>query len=430
MSSNIQQGSRKRGRPAKYASHEERKQADTKRKRAKRQAKNAAEREAQFDQFYFGQHPQAVSSHHAAIPQGLSIDTDAADIGSSMAMSIENDEIGQLLPPLSPLRSPSPDPLPIDTEPHVVDETRAESSQELREMAGDTTTGTEMDNTNGDSDAVTRMDNTNEDSDAVTGMDNTNGDSDAVTTDVPGETAQVHELASQITHQLTQHQGCCAHCHKQSRDEHEEKHIRHFGLQEYLNDVKEAVDYADILSSETMATREANLAEQTSAGTKRRIYCGSEDPASPPVHICLEAEDRPNAAAEVTFDIDSIVGFPTSLAIAKQGIRWHPTQMPVSDLQSDMHLNTRPVHYLDSHGHAHTVRRPIHQIPHYTFGRLVGFEDVSLHLLFPHLYREEQQSSRLLDHDFRIWMDRILRRRNRPGLQAEYSQALQRAFPS
>jgi hypothetical protein len=82
--------------------------------------------------------------------------------------------------------------------------------------------------------------------------------------------------------------------------------------------------------------------------------------------------------------------------------------MPVSDLQSGLHLNPISVQYLDPNGQAHTVRRPVHQVPHYTFGRLIGFEDISLYLLFPRLYRENQQSSRLLDQDFKQWMDDIL----------------------
>ena len=51
---------------------------------------------------------------------------------------------------------------------------------------------------------------------------------------------------------------------------------------------------------------------------------------------------------------------------------------------------------------------PVYEIPHYTLGRLVGFEDVSLYLLFPRLYRENQQTSRLLDDDFQVWMDQVL----------------------
>jgi hypothetical protein len=76
--------------------------------------------------------------------------------------------------------------------------------------------------------------------------------------------------------------------------------------------------------------------------------------------------------------------------------------MPVSDLRSSLHLNPIPAHYIGSNSRAHHVRRPVHKIPYYIFGRLVGFEDISLYFLFPRLYREEQQSSRLRDDDFRI----------------------------
>lgn len=114
-------------------------------------------------------------------------------------------------------------------------------------------------------------------------------------------------------------------------------------------------------------------------------------PDRTPIHLCLDAEDQLSAPVEVTFDIDSVIGFPSSLAVAKQGIRWNPTQMAVSDLQSNLHLNPIPVHYQDHHGHPHTIKTPIYQLPHYTSGQLVGFKDILLCLLFPHLYQEEQQ---------------------------------------
>ena len=82
--------------------------------------------------------------------------------------------------------------------------------------------------------------------------------------------------------------------------------------------------------------------------------------------------------------------------------------MPVSDLKSSLHLAKRRVQYSDGQGRLHSVLRPVHEIPHYTLGRLVGFEDVSIYVLFPRLYREEQQSSRLLDSDFQTWLDYVL----------------------
>jgi hypothetical protein len=128
---------------------------------------------------------------------------------------------------------------------------------------------------------------------------------------------------------------------------------------------------------------------------KRWIYTGlkTKDPAEKPVHICLQENDNPCQTAKVKFDIDSSVGFPMSLGISSCGIHWNPTQMEVSDLQSSLHLPHRRVYFSDSHGHPHAVSRPVHEIPHYTLGRLVEFEQVSLCLLFPRLYRENQQSS-------------------------------------
>ncbi|PVH90417.1 hypothetical protein DM02DRAFT_665119 [Periconia macrospinosa] len=100
--------------------------------------------------------------------------------------------------------------------------------------------------------------------------------------------------------------------------------------------------------------------------------------------------------------------------------------MAVSDLRSDLHLDSRLAHYVGPHGHAHSVRRPLHQLPHYTFGRLMDFEDISLYLFSPHLYRVEQKVSRLSDHDFRTWMDKILI----PAIYQYQDSSLVQHYPS
>jgi hypothetical protein len=169
-------------------------------------------------------------------------------------------------------------------------------------------------------------------------------------------------------------------------------------------------DFPDVLSSTRIATPDSNLGWTVTKEQKQQVFCGI-DPGQPdqlPTHLCLAADHRPDPTLEITLDIDSVGGFVSSLAVARRGIRWYPTQMPVSDLQLDLHLNPILVQYLNLNGRAHTVRRPIHQVPHSTFGHLIGFEDISLYLLFPRLYRENQQSSRLLDQDFKQWMDDIL----------------------
>jgi len=230
---------------------------------------------------------------------------------------------------------------------------------------------------------------------------------------VPGVgQSEVDKLAIQLTNQLVQFQGCCSDCHEHFNREHADEHELDYGLQTFLSESKDEAlsGCPDVLGSNQIAPHDDDLAGSMSAVQKRWMFSGiyPDNPDEAPMHICLQKGDTPCQTATVTFDIDSITGYATSLGVAKGGIRWNPMQMPVSDLQSSLHLHKRQVHYFDSHGHAHSVLKPVHEIPHYTIGRLVGFEDVSLYLLFPRLFREGQQNSRLLDDDFETWMDRVL----------------------
>jgi hypothetical protein len=100
--------------------------------------------------------------------------------------------------------------------------------------------------------------------------------------------------------------------------------------------------------------------------------------------------------------------------------------MAVSDLRTDHHLRSILVTYFDAEGVPHQVYRPVHQVPHYTFGRIVGLEDVSLYLLFPRLYRAEQTCSKIRDEDFQLWMDGIML----PAIHRMYSSAHAQHYPS
>ena len=236
----------------------------------------------------------------------------------------------------------------------------------------------------------------------------------------------VNRLAVTVTRQLVDFEGCCDDCHRTSQSEHQERFGQHTSLPQYL-DTRSSL-CPDILGSTRIASREDDLMGQTNPASRRQIYTGltADSDDSDALHICLEADERRDAAAGISFDIDSITGFPSSLAIAKQGIRWHPTQMPVSDLKSSLHLRPRKVHFFDGSGRAHSVHRPVHQVSHYAFGRLIGFEDVSLYLLFPRLYREEQQCGRLRNEDFQLWMDGVLF----PIIFQQYSSAHVQHYPS
>ena len=68
----------------------------------------------------------------------------------------------------------------------------------------------------------------------------------------------------------------------------------------------------------------------------------------------------------------------------------------------------------------------MHLVPHYTFGRVIGFEDTSLYFLFPNLYGAEQKCSKIRDEDFQLWMDGILL----PAIYQNYGSTHVQHYPS
>jgi hypothetical protein len=405
---------KKRGRPPKYATANEKKAANAKRRRTKRKDKDVGEPDVPFRHHFIGGPGQAVfflSPLKRPIPGERSMLpglVDAAPTFLEESIPNKGTDIGEHLPPLSPLGGSPLDPMftEIDT---ALDQT-APNSETLTGIRGPDEA--ECEDVTIASDGICAI---HEDGDASM-------DSLAIET----ETEDVANLADRLVEQLIRHQGCCEHCHQQFEEEHAEGHPNHVGLQEYLDRIVRVVDCPDVLGSKTMTTPESNLASQMDGESRRYLYCGVDKDDLSPVHICLNVDDGATAATGVTFDIDSVLGFPSSLAVAKQGIRWNPTQMAVSDIRSDLHLNSRLAHYIDRHGHAHSVRRPLYQLPNYNFGRLIGFEDVSLYLFFPHLYREEQKVSRLLDEDFSTWMNQILL----PAIYRYHGSSLVQHYPS
>ncbi|EAU29224.1 predicted protein, partial [Aspergillus terreus NIH2624] len=387
---------RKRGRPPKYQSAEERQAAKITRQRNQRQAAQAAKRNTFFDEYYSAG-PSATGERPIALVPGIA------------ALSVTH-ELEELLPPLSPDSAPlelEDSSILIDEPPLELNslEPAASPTPNLPETVPDRRT---VSTSRGD----------------LSNLENRKA---------------LPQRLPRIARMFARWHACwptsyisitavVEECHEQACAAHQETHSVHTGLGEYVDQINIAGDFPDVLGSATIAARESNLAQQVTKARKQQIYCGI-DPHKPdesPTHLCVAADHRPDPSLGVTVDIDSVGGFVSSLAVARRGIRWHPTQMAVSDLQSSLHIDPVSVQYFDSTGQAHHVRRPVHQVPHYTFGRLIGFEDISLYLLFPRLYREDQQSSRLLDQDFQQWTDEILL----PIINRCYSGDLIQHYPS
>ncbi|KAN0095005.1 hypothetical protein V8E51_015716 [Hyaloscypha variabilis] len=122
-------------------------------------------------------------------------------------------------------------------------------------------------------------------------------------------------------------------------------------------------------------------------------------------HIASRKNRRPNA----TFDIDSTCCFPTSLAFARRGINWMPKAHPILNLAADIHFGLRVPVY---NGRDVLTQKytPLHKIPHYCFGTVVGMDSLSILIFFPalHLESDHEHSTYLSEEDEQLWSDAII----------------------
>ncbi|KAE8384307.1 hypothetical protein BDV23DRAFT_39243 [Aspergillus alliaceus] len=86
-----------------------------------------------------------------------------------------------------------------------------------------------------------------------------------------------------------------------------------------------------------------------SAIDHRRLFCGQDKSNGTLPTILLNQGQGGLRPSDITFDTDSMTAFLSSLAAARRGIRWYPSQRPISDLQSGLHLDPLLVEYTDHH---------------------------------------------------------------------------------
>ena len=122
-------------------------------------------------------------------------------------------------------------------------------------------------------------------------------------------------------------------------------------------------------------------------------------------HITSKKNRRPN----VTFDIDSTCCFPTSLAFARLGINWMPKAHSILNLAADIHFGLRVPVY-NKRGVLKHEYTPLHKIPHYCFGTVIGMDSLSVLVFFPalHLESDYEHSTYLSKQDEELWYDAIL----------------------
>jgi hypothetical protein len=107
------------------------------------------------------------------------------------------------------------------------------------------------------------------------------------------------------------------------------------------------------------------------------MFCGASYPEhsdQPPLkNVCLYKEDTQVVSPDVSFDVDSFLGFVTSLGVTRNGLFYQPSPQARQNITIDVHFG------LDiSRTGSDTIQLArssfplLRDVPHFHFGRLVG----------------------------------------------------------
>lgn len=204
--------------------------------------------------------------------------------------------------------------------------------------------------------------------------------------DEEGEEAS-ERTAERLFQQLQEgHHGC-------SEEQHEDKLREHTATEgdnhHRLREIYNRRRFPSVLShDDIMPPTELEQGRLPSAVQWEEAFCGV--PATGrqrlPMNICLHAEQTQAVEPQVAFDIDSTLGFWSSLAAAKQGLSYQPAAQSQQNIQTDIHLEMNGFENISEDDE--TVRactRMLRDVPHFLIGRLCGAHNITVHVLFPHL---------------------------------------------
>jgi hypothetical protein len=248
----------------------------------------------------------------------------------------------------------------------------------------------------------------------------------ATNSPTPAVNTPAERTAFKLAQQLRNFQGCSHEQHQEANQLHHERHqqpdvhSKCSSLQEItaiLRGNHGIVPLPDVLSSaKLMKPIDLNGVDS------QAVFEGTSPLSAPdeigtrdeklPRSLCLSQQhvsSKKNRPVQVSFDIDSTCCFPTSLAIARQGINWFPKAHPFLNLNADIHFGLRVPSY-NKRGDLIQRYEPLHKIPHYCFGSLIGMETILLFIFFPGLHTDSdyEHTTFLSKEDYQLFYDGVL----------------------
>ena len=274
-------------------------------------------------------------------------------------------------------------------------------------------------------------------SEDLLGMEQLAGDSDDEESvvdfvserDVDEEQESADELTAEKLFQQLQggHHGCSPEAHSGKLREHmTAEGDNHHGLDAVFD--KRHFPSA-LHRDEIIPPTQLTQIRLPSAAQWEEAFCGvpAAGEQRMPINICLHQEQTQAVTPQIAFDIDSMLGFWSSLAAAKQGLSYQPAAQAQQNIQTDVHLETDAYESISEEGETiRACRKMLRDVPHFLLGRVCGAHNITVHVLFPHLQltpgRDRFKS--MTEEQMSRWADRVFHPALWRVLPAHYTQHL------
>jgi NTP pyrophosphatase (non-canonical NTP hydrolase) len=232
--------------------------------------------------------------------------------------------------------------------------------------------------------------------------------------------------AFKLARQLRDFQGCTHEQHRAADQLHQEHHRRPdvhsqcFSLQQITRTLRG--DDRDTPLPDVLRSPKLMKAADVNGLDFRAAFEGTNAPGSlgdtnlPDNHLpknlylsqCHSASNK-NRHPKITFDIDSTCCFIQSLAAARLGIEFLPKNHAILTLDSDVHFGLRAPVY-NSRGALTTKYTPLHKLPNYCMGNVVGMTPLFIYIFFPtlHIESDYEHSNYLSNQDHELLYDGVI----------------------
>jgi hypothetical protein len=202
----------------------------------------------------------------------------------------------------------------------------------------------------------------------------------------------------------------------------------HHGMGAMFNDdaFPSVLGLQDMITPERLARERAPTPQQWQA-----MFCGipAHGRQRYPTRLCLHTEQARAMEADVAYDIDSFLGFATSLAFAKKGLWSQVASQMKQNIATDVHINTsisQP--HTDPERPPRTRQAMLKHTPHFMLGRVEGAHDIAVYVLFPHLPVFGDTFKSLTREQHSRWMDQVYLPALHQFYPAHYNQHIPASF--